>query len=60
MKILLAIDGFDTAQLSVDFLISFPLPANSQITLTTVIKEVLSIDKVEHLSADRQQAFDIV
>ncbi len=58
MKILLATDGSDTARLASDFLIGFPLPAGSQITLTTVIKAVLSVDKVERLSADRRLKFD--
>ena len=60
MEILLATDGFDTAQLVVDFLVDFPLPADSQITLATVIKEVLSVDKVEHLSAESRLEFDSV
>jgi nucleotide-binding universal stress UspA family protein len=46
MKILLATDGSDTARAAVDFVLRFPLPSGTQITLMTVIREVLHSDEL--------------
>ncbi|MDX1696909.1 MAG: universal stress protein [Thiohalobacterales bacterium] len=48
MKILLATDGSDSARQVVDFLISFPLPADSSVTVLTVIDTGLFNDERLH------------
>jgi nucleotide-binding universal stress UspA family protein len=58
MKILLATDGSDTARAAVDFVLRFPLPSGTQITLMTVIREVLHSDELLALSAEHRQAFE--
>jgi nucleotide-binding universal stress UspA family protein len=58
MKILLATDGSDTARAAVDFLVGFPLPTATQVTVATVVKEVLPGDAVSQLSDEHRQAFE--
>lgn len=60
MKILLATDGSDTARAVVDFLAGLPLPSGTEVTVATVIKEVLPSDEVDRLSDDHRQAFEAV
>lgn len=57
MKILLATDGSDSAKAAVDYLLAFPLPASTEITVATVMREVLSNDQVEGLSDEHRQAY---
>lgn len=58
MKILLATDGSDTARAATDFLLALPLPPNTEVTVMTVVKEVLHADEVQKLSAEHREAFD--
>jgi nucleotide-binding universal stress UspA family protein len=58
MKILLATDGSDAARAAVDFLLRFPLPGGSEVTVATVIKEVLPLDQIKKLSGERRKALD--
>ena len=58
MKILLATDGSDTARAAVDFLLKFPFPTGTQVTVMTVIREVLHSDEVQELSAEHRKAFE--
>jgi nucleotide-binding universal stress UspA family protein len=58
MKILLATDGSESAHAATEFLIGFPLPKHAEITVTTVIKEILPDEKILHLSEERRQAFE--
>ncbi len=54
MKILLATDGSDNANASIDYLLSFPLPQGSEIILLTVIdKEVYQSKKKADLNAEQ-------
>jgi nucleotide-binding universal stress UspA family protein len=58
MKILLATDGSQSAHAAVEFLLGFPLPKNTTITVTTVIKEVLPMEAVERLSDEHRAGFE--
>ena len=58
MKILLASDGSDTARASLDYLLAFPLPASTEITVLSVIREVMPPDDVARLSERHRQAFE--
>jgi nucleotide-binding universal stress UspA family protein len=58
MKILMATDGSDTARAAVDFLAAFPLPPGTEVTVITVLKEVLAGDELQRLSAEHRQAFE--
>lgn len=54
MKILLATDGSESANASIDYLLSFPLPQESEIILLTVIeKEVYQSKKKSELNAEQ-------
>lgn len=58
MKILLATDGSDTARATVAFLLGFPLPSATEVTVMTVISEVLQRDEMRGLSEEQRQAFE--
>ena len=60
MKILLATDGSDSARAAVDFLLGFPLPSAAEVTVMTVISEVLHSDEMQGLSDEKRQAFEDV
>jgi nucleotide-binding universal stress UspA family protein len=56
MKILLATDGSDSAKAAADFLLRFPFPQQSSITLLTVIDtSVFSDDSLSDLDEDQSQ-----
>jgi len=61
MKILLAIDGSDTAARALDFLLRFPLPEGSSVTLLTVIDELPFIDaETQELTGEHIEALHMV
>jgi len=50
MKILLATDGSESAEAALDFLLSFPFPKHSEVTVFTVVdKNVLEVRETERL-----------
>lgn len=58
MKVLLAIDGSVPAVAAVNFVETFPWPAATQITVITVIREVLPSDQIAELSEARRAEFE--
>ena len=54
MKILLATDGSNTARAAVDFVLKFPFPTGTQVTVMTVIREVLHSRGADFRGMDRQ------
>ncbi len=58
MKILLASDGSDTARAALDYLLAFPLPSDSELTVLTVLREVIPADEVARLSDKHRRAFE--
>lgn len=58
MKILLATDGSDAARAAVDFLLGLPLPQATEVTVATVIKEVLPDEEVADLSDEHRAAYE--
>ena len=57
LKILLATDGSDSALAVTDFLMGMPLPRGTQVTIVTVLKELLHEDEIAGLPADRRAAY---
>lgn len=58
MKVLLAVDGSEPARASVDFVAAFPWPSATEITVLTIIREILPSDQVAELSVDRRREFE--
>lgn len=58
MKILLATDGSESAHKATEFLLGFPLPKDAEITVTTVIKEILPDEQIAVLSDEHREAFE--
>jgi nucleotide-binding universal stress UspA family protein len=59
MKILLATDGSDSANSAIDYLLSFPLPADSEIILLNVIeKELYQSRKKSELNTEQQELLE--
>jgi nucleotide-binding universal stress UspA family protein len=55
MKILLATDGSDSARSATDYVMDFPFPAHSQITVLTVIdRDVFKKDEVGELNQEKE------
>ena len=55
MKILLATDGSESARAAVDFLLRFPFPKNSEVTLLTVIdRNVFKNEEVTSLNEEQR------
>lgn len=60
MKILLPTDGSAPGRAAVDYLLAFPLPASSEVTVMTAIREVLPKTEVKALSEEHRQAYEQV
>lgn len=59
MKILFATDGSDTAQQALTYLQNLPLPADSELTLMTVIeKEIFQGEEEADISADKKATLE--
>lgn len=58
MKILLATDGSESGQATVDFLAAFPFPPDLEIKVVTVIASVLHDEEFLGLSEDKRRQFD--
>ncbi len=58
MKILVATDGSESARLAVDFLAEFPFPADSAVTVITVIEPILRKAEIDELNDEQAQAYE--
>jgi nucleotide-binding universal stress UspA family protein len=57
MKILVTTDGSDAALASIDYLARFPLPEASQVTVMTVVREILAERDVQQLSESFRESY---
>ena len=53
MKILLATDGSETATAAVQYVAAFPFPADTDVTVVSVIKDVLRETQIETLTPEQ-------
>ena len=58
MKVLVATDGSESAGLAVDYLMEFPLPAGSELTVMTVVTPVLRKSEIDALSEEQRIAYE--
>jgi nucleotide-binding universal stress UspA family protein len=58
MKILLATDGSETATAAVQYVAAFPFPADTEVTVISVIKDVLRETQIETLTPEQWDAFE--
>jgi nucleotide-binding universal stress UspA family protein len=58
MKILLATDGSETSAAAVQYVAAFPFPAGTEVTVVSVIKDVLRETQIESLTPEQWDAFE--
>lgn len=58
MRVLLATDGSETATAAVQYVAAFPFPAGTEVTVVSVIKDVLRETEIETLTPEQWDAFE--